>query len=456
MTDVHELLARTQRAIGGAEAPLEPAAHDHLLAGIRRRRRRRHVGEALGTTAVVVVVGTVAWFGLGRGTAPQPADTPAPTPSASAAPTVTPTPTPVVELVPAPDAAGLPPASVLPEGVLEAAAPGWVLTTQWPTYLSDQLEGTATAHVLDLVSPDGERYRVLDLPLDLRIDLARWTAGELEALVVVGPDGEGAAVAGPARLDLRTGELAALAGLPEFSRYLARTPDGADLWDGGDSRVLVHDGSDVVRVLGVVGDPVVDGTGTRVAGRDDDLRPVVVDVATGEVTAVPAGTECWPGAWRGADLLLSCMSDPDEYPVPERLVRWDADAGGDVVEVDVTGVDSLPPGGGAEVADGRVATMYSPYAECSDGWGLLDVDSGVLTPGPRDAEEDYFLLRASGQSVYVQAMTICRGDAWPTRLLRHDVVTGGTVELASAPDHGEVPDGGQRWMLGMSSWTVGD
>lgn len=456
MTDVHELLARTQRALGEAEAPLAPTAHDHLLAGVRRRRRRRHVGEALGATAVVVVLGTAAWLGLGRGATPQPADTPAPTPTASAPPTATadPTPTPAAELVPAPGAAGLPPASLLPEGTLEAATPGWVLTTQRPTYLAADFSDGVTAHVLDLVSPAGERYRVLDLPPELRIDVARWTAGEPEALVVVGTDGT--APPGPARLDLRTGELTPLAGLPEFATHLARTPDGTDLWADGDGRVVVHDGSGVVADLGVVEGPAVDRAGTRVAGRDGDRRPVVVDVATGEVTAVPAGTECWPGAWRGVDLLLSCMSDPEANPVPERVVRWDADAGGDVVEVDVTGVDSLPPVGGVEVGDGRVATMYSPYADCSEGWGLLDVDTGVLTPVPTAEGEDYFRFRAAGRSLYVQAMTICIGDAAPSRLLRYDVGTGESVELATLPAAGELPAGAQVWLTGMSSWVVGD
>src|SRR5690606_33935446 len=87
---------------------------------------------------------------------------------------------PTAALVRAPDVPGLPPAYVMPPGTLEAATPGWVLVTQMPHHGPETPTGPGegpAAHVLDLLSPAGERYRVLDLPVDTDVSLVRWVAG---------------------------------------------------------------------------------------------------------------------------------------------------------------------------------------------------------------------------------------------------------------------------------------
>src|SRR5690606_11425904 len=121
-----------------------------------------------------------------------------------------------------------------------------------------------------------------------------------------------------------------------------------------------------------------------------------------------------------------------------------------------TGVDGLPQGGTADLGDGRVATSYTRSFDCADGWGVLDPDSGALTPVPSGASETLFTLRAAEGSVYVEASVGCSGDAAPSRLLRHDVATGATVELAAPPPAADLPAGSGDWMVGTSSWVVGD
>lgn len=462
MTDVHDLLARTHDALGASGPTLDAAGHDALLSGIRRRRRRRHAGEALGVAAGVVVLAAGSWFGLQRDATPQPAESPTPTRTATATVSPTPVPTPTPDAAPAlaPDAPGLPTAVVLPPGTLEAATPGWVLTTVRPTYFAvdGDTDSAPTAHVLDLVSPAGERYRVLDLPQETSVEVARWVAGTGEALVtMVG----GAGPAGAARLDLRTGTLTPLDGLGDASSYLGRTADGLDLWAEPTGTVQVHDGRSVVRELPQVGAPVVDSVGARLAG-DGEAGTVVVDVATGSVTPVPppASSDCHAVTWSGSQLLLTCWENGGgDNSSPRRVLRFDAGPdglafAGDDTGIAVAGGAGLPTGPGVDLGGGRVAVTHSQSFDCPVGWGVLDLDASTLTPVPVADGSNWYTLRTGAGSVYVESSSGCSGDMRATRLDRVDPGTGAQVELAGVPPDTDMPAGGSWWMSTTTSWVV--
>lgn len=447
MTDVHDLLTRTHRALGEAEGPVDPARHDALLTGVRRRRRRRHAAEAAGVAALVVVLGTGGWFATQPDRAPQPAQSATPTPSTA------PTPNAAAVL----EAPGLPPAQPLPAGLLATTTPGWVLATVSPA--ADALGGTGGAgtfaQVVDLVSPEGERYRVADvgdLP-DLRV--VRWDAGDDHALVTAA--GRSGAMRG-GRLDLTTGELEWLPGLSTAEAHLGRTPAGEDLWDDPvNDRVLVHDGTAVVRTLSRPGRVLADPEGRWLAGQDArDL--VVVDTTTGELTPVTsfdADELCNPLAWRGTELVVSCVDISSGSPQVVATLRVDVtDPEAGTQPVDLPGlVPTAPPGlepGGSRgtLSDGRVAVAHSLGLECGHGWGVLDVDTGELTdvPVPRDEGAEVAVVRvdASGLIVLVSVVEHCSGDGGPVRVLRHDLATGTEIEVGAVPPTTNLPEGA-RW-----------
>lgn len=453
MTDVHDLLARTHDALGASGVTLDDARRDALLTGIRRRRRRRHTAEALGVCVLVLAVGTGGWFGLTRDRAPQPAQSP----TATADPTPTSAPTSVADATPAPDAPGLLPAVVMPAGTLESSTPGWVLTRQAPSYQTGDGEWSdePTANVVDAVAPDGTRYRVLDLPVDRYVDLVRWDAGTTTALVMTsGPEGRVAA-----RLDLLTGEVTPLPGLPSPLDHVGRTAAGDDVWsDEIDDRLVVHDGTAVVRELPFVRDALVDPTGTRVAGTRDG-RFVAVDVTTGQVTelAPPTDEMCSPVGWHGSDVVVSCLGFEASSPVVTSVFRVDADAPGTEGASLGLPVDRLPTGRGWTLADGRIAVGHSLQVECTRGWGLLDPVAGTLqdvpVPAP-DVPELSVRVQAAGDVVLVAVSRSCSGDATPLQVLRYDATTGAQVEIAAPPSDADVPAGGSSWATGTVSSVI--
>lgn len=464
MTDVHDLLAQTHRALGEAEAPLDDARRGVLLSGIRRRRRRRHAAEAVGVGALVVVLGTGGWLGLQRDGTPQPAQSTAPTPSASSAPTAAPTPDASVER--APDAPGLLPALVLPPGLLESTTPGWVLTTQRPSYFSGDpvTASEPTAHVLDLVSPSGERYRVLDLPIDGWVPIVRWEAGQTHALVTtISEEGENQA----ATVDLLTGVITPLDGAVGVSDHVGRTGDGLDLWSSYDNEVIAHDGQRVVRRLPAVSQAVLDRTGSLLAGTGpvpgadpgdgDPGSPIVVDVVTGSVTVVPtpADDTCQPFGWSGTEVLLTCWEITPDGPVATGALRYDT-ASRDraprdlVLDGDVDG----PLGRGWELPDGRVVVAGDPALECAESWGVVDPAAGTFTRGPAPAGRTAIWVEAVAGAAYVSSGGQCSGDGGPAELHRVDLDTGEMVELYGMPGTTGLPEGAS-WISATSSWVVG-
>lgn len=451
MTDVHELLARTHQALGDAGATLDHARHDALLSGIRRRRRRRHAAEVLGVSALVLALGAGGWLGLSRDGAPQPAQSTSPTPE----PTSAPTPDTDAAPQPAPDAPGLLPALVMPPGTLEASTPGWVLTVQQPRTLpvSGDGDSTVTAHAVDAVTPDGTRYRVVDLPLETSVDLVRWDAGTTQALVTTYAEYERSA----ARLDLLTGELTPLAGLAGVSELVGRTAAGQDVWVGG-SGLLVHDGDAVVRELPYVAGAVLDPSGTRVAGTADGVV-VTVDVATGGVTEVAPATDvdCQVLAWHGDELVVSCLGWQDSAPVTTEVFRIAAD--GSATEGESLGLpaDRLPARRALPLPDGRLVVQHTFDVECTRGWGLLDPEAGTLQDVPLEGVEDIPPGEASvvvsgvaGDVVLLAVGDACSGIGGPLRVFRHDLSTGTATQLAGPVADESLPDT-ERWLDATTS-----
>ncbi|MBF0688111.1 MAG: hypothetical protein IR158_10170 [Cellulomonas sp.] len=460
MTDVHDLLARTHDALGRAEAPLDAARHDDLLSGIRRRRRRRHAGEVLGVGAAVVVLGATGWLGLQRDRTVQPAD---PTPTATSEPTGGATP----DAASAPTATGLLPALVLPAGTLQAATPGWVLTTQAPTYWLADRTGVSgpTANVVDLVSPAGERYRVLDLPTDRPVSVVRWEAGSTQALVVTTDEER---VRHGATLDLLTGGITLVAGLAGVDTHVGRTAADEDLWASSTSSpLLVHDGTRAVRELPPLTLPVLDAAGSRVAGLGgvpgadagdgDPGSPVVVDVASGAVTVVPAPVDgtCEPFGWSGTEVLLSCWDLTAEGMVATGSWRYDAATPDVAPRPLVTDTDlGAATATGVGLPDGRLVVPGERLLECGAAWGVLDVDAGTFTRGT--FLEDRVVGRivgTDGSAAYVHSVIHCSGTPGPGELHRIDLATGEVVTLAPAPDGSGLPDG-SAWFGATTSAVV--
>lgn len=79
----------------------------------------------------------------------------------------------------------LPRAIPLTPEVLEGAGRGWVLATYSPTYFDPLADysPTATVEVVYLISPQGERFQVLELESETPYEILLWTPGETHAVV---------------------------------------------------------------------------------------------------------------------------------------------------------------------------------------------------------------------------------------------------------------------------------
>ena len=102
-----------------------------------------------------------------------------------------------------------------------------------PDWADDDGVTDVVAHTVVLASPEGDLYRVVDLPADLNVSLLRWDAGSTTAVVRVdGERGTSQAVAERAVLDLVSGavtptELGLEGGGSYGHYYLGQAADGA-------------------------------------------------------------------------------------------------------------------------------------------------------------------------------------------------------------------------------------
>lgn len=468
MTDVHDLLTGTQRALQAAEPPLDAAQRAALLAGTRRRRRRRHATQTLGVATVVLAIGAGAWLGTHRDAAPQPATSP----TATAAPEPTPSPSSPAPAPPAPvvvDRAGAPLLHELPPGVLESAGTGWVLAQYTPL---DQ--DPAAASLLALLDPQGVAYLVSDLPTS-DVLVVDWRPGAPTATVVMpAPDG-------PAGrrgvLDLRSGTATPdAAGLGDVSPdgFVGRRADGAELWwvragDGDVELWSLRDGQATpvgARVpSGRHRGAVLSPDGTRLAlvglsGRGDaaggyfaDSSPVV-DVRTGATTDVlldPDGGECLPEAWLDPTTVLArCvehapLADPD-VEAADVIRTWFTEATLDG-DVRVHGADAAAGGatGGATVVLGSLGGGDEPLHGATARLWHPGQGPGPVT-ATLDVPEVTLEARPAGPGRVVVATGTSPEDPYLLDLWSLDARTGEVVRIGP---HGEGPEPlhATRWVV---------
>lgn len=464
---MHENVAARERAIAG----IEPTAAA-LATTVRQVRRRRAVRRTLqvgGAGAAAVVLGAAALLGLRGHETPLPAHTPTPSVSGSptASPTPTPTPTtPALETVP-----GLPPTRALPPGLLERTTPGWVLTLYRSQPAGD--DGAPAVHTVVLVSPAGERYRVVDLPVDPPVHLLRWDAGSTTAVVTI-PSTDGSGYGGVPRveLDLATGTLTPTpVDLFEYGGgpfYEGLTADGAELWttatstDAATSELFrrTDDGA-LVSVGGIGIGMLLDPTRTRaVTDAYPDEGFAVLDVMEGGRTNLDFGVpekRCEVVSWVDASSLLALCAQR----TLEGVAFTYADAA--LYRVDVEGSatratevaqfaddDAMPDmWNGVGLGDGRAAFPMVGRGASTCPVGVMTWDGEALT-SLVDGPGTGWRVGALDDVVHVETGRC--DELAPTELTAHDLVSGTSVLLAPAPDPAaEVP----AWARGLADWVVG-
>ncbi|NKY38884.1 hypothetical protein HGA02_04870, partial [Cellulomonas septica] len=340
------------------------------------------------------------------------------TPTAGAGATPTPTPTPT-----ATSAAG---AGAITDDVVQASAPGWLLTTWW-------VEGAGRS--LALTGPDGTTYRT-DIGTDL-LTVTWWQAGDERALAhVEHPDGRFE----PVWLDLRDGSRTPV-GVSDDAQWVGATPTGTTLWQSTDGTLVALDDR---------GTPTTLGTAARMWAQD--LSPsathawngtgVTTIPPNGEVRAFlpPPGTSlrsCSPGGWFSDDAVVLHCTDAEHAT---STWAWDWDAGTTTRLYEELFL-SYPWVAGV-LADGRqvvtdsTESMSATWLVGDGGAVRLLPDHGFVTA-----------LHAGSDSVVLEV----RDDDWRTvSVVRYDAGTGRTVQLVSSED---APEGGRAT---LGSVVVGE
>ena len=469
-TELRNLLGQARDELGAPHQPLDDLGWSRVVRAVRRRRTQRHAVESVVGVAAAGAVAVAGWAGLTHQAPPPPAHTPSPTANTTPSPTSTPstTPTPTATTAPIPTSSpGLPPSLPLPAGVLEDASTGWVLAVHRPAWLpvdDSADERTVVANVVYLVAPTGERYRLLDLPLEPRTDVLHWRAGDTRALVAT-TQADGS-MPRPGMLDLRDGTLTPVS-TPESSWYAGTTASGSHLWvtDTGDeprTRLVETDDSGAQIDRGPSGDVVhLDPTGRRVAWlRPDTSGTTVLDLQTGErhdVLPMDRPWPCRPVSWVDAtQLLLTCADYSDGSDGMT----------GAVYRVDATRADATPslvasaarygglPSTGEPLGDGRVAAVMSRGSDCPAGVSVLAGTEHTALALPADFSHH---ISVEDGRIYVASFPGCSGDLVPTTLSVFGLDGQGVVELGPLPDPpANDPSGAERrWTDTLTSWAVG-
>ncbi|WP_315093018.1 hypothetical protein [uncultured Cellulomonas sp.] len=438
------------------DEPMDDLGLARIVRSVRRRRVQRHTMESVVGVAAAGVVGTAAWAGL-RYTAPAPADTP--TPSVSVTPT--PTPTPSVTATPTPTPTSTQPPVVQPvpptfgqvatqpatPALVAGATPGWVLAIEAPVYYVEGSDLFSTsAERLLLLSPAGDRYKLLDLRSgddDKVLGVLHWTAGDDRALVL-GADSE------PRWLDLSTGTLSAVPGTPANARWIGVASTGNLIWQTAMELVAV----------------TPDGAATTLAytlpQTEGELSPDrsyvyagggVVDLRTGakQFFQPPEGADgsCLAGGWLsstqvvvqcGSGLYASTFTPVWDPPTMPQATPVFADLGWTALS------DVLP------LADGR----HVVSAIDESGWGLWAVTgtsvTEVMAPLPDVGDLE---LTTSGNRVITRPAG--GGEAAQFPLTAHDATTGKSTVLMPMPDESGEPYGLAKvtWVDMLADWVVG-
>lgn len=482
MPDLGELLSSAEGRLARAAGPTDSTAcgvAPRTRALIRRRRATRHAFQSVAGVLVVGAVASGAWLGLRGPDTPPPATVPSatstPTPSSATSPTPSVSPTQAAVPAVLDELPGLPPTQPLPAGLLERTTPGWVLTVyRSEPYSAADEELVVVRHTVVLVSPAGERYRVVDLPPESSVQVVDWVAGRTTALVRVdAPDGEaGGAARGRAVLDLRSGAITpAGAGVGATDdTFLGRSADGAEIWtsSAGSSNDVHRVDEGGARRIGVVGQwPSVDPTGRWLVATAPGTASSagtftlvdLVGVGGGARGTGLAGRGCDVVGWLdGSDVLLVCSdSTTDELPSSEpahpALWRWDVVDGGTPEHLtDLRTGDPYPWVGGSWVRPGVLALGAGEVGTDGCGVGAYTWDgSFTLLQAPTGRSENIFLTRSQGGATYVESSPGCSGDVGPAEVTLHRADGTSTV-LAPVPP--TTPDV-KEWASGVVTWAVG-
>ena len=206
------------------------------LEGVHGRVRRAHTRMAAlrtGLAAVaLVIVGAGVVYGMSLRGAPPVADSPSS--SASASPSVSPSSSAVAwpgftgSLTTDPH---LPDAAVITPEVWASAGPGWALVSYREAWTKDGVDDRGP-QVIYLVSPQGDRYELVNVPGDT-VSVLAWAPGStLVPAAVTLPSGEQNYM----MLDLVTGGTYQAGGYAPYLWSLAfLDAEGAPVWSGNDA-----------------------------------------------------------------------------------------------------------------------------------------------------------------------------------------------------------------------------
>lgn len=474
MRELDEVLAE---AAQGREQSLDalrpaPGRLAATVAGVRRRRTRRHLIEAAVTVPLVAALVLGGWVlgGSRLGTLP-PVDGPIATAGLVAAPTVP----------------GLPDRFLMPDGLVQRTGPGWVLAT-YAAPDPDQPDQNLDAVLL--VSPDDVVFQVALLHHAVLVDPTRppgygaemtidsWVPGAVTAQVTVltySGDSPGNEATRTQTLDLRTGDLGAADTVVPDGALPLGTVGSTPMWASDDP-------STPTLVLGTPDGPV--DTGVLAFPQSllasPDARHVlassrVVDVATGAVLGQlpqgdgPNGYCATAGWWTAQSVLLEC-GDQDwvtgawvagtSSPSDLRLVSVPIDrldAAGTVVGD--AGSTLLNPYCGAWLRDGAVAVAgaakdasgtYAPAA-------LLVHADGSTTPlAPADARPDLtqVTVRAAGGRLVVARSSYSPASGIESGELTSYDGAGGSPHVLLALPQTDGASTDQTRSAGVTSWIL--
>lgn len=386
----------------------------------------------------------------------------------------------------------LPDALPLPDGLLADTERGWVLATYSPIYLPAEYtewNPVADVQVVYLVSPEGERYQVLELDHRRPMELLAWNAGDDHVIVrdersyqkssdAVDPE------EGWFSLDLSTGTVEPISlEIPEDVWPAGVTAAGLRLWvtfewqeeEGSTTTLYVTDldgalineielGGGVFFREDQTATGGVDPSGDRIAWTRDrgltlvGLRDGVTDTVAMEV---PEGRACVFSTWLDEDRVLVLCAVPDDT---WELSLEDRDTA--FYEVEISSGETIERMGSidgcqhflgflvGEVPFGQLE-CETPSGAPGDDTGAYTFDGISLDPVPELQAYAFFETSYGTQSVYFSRDEVMgdvlygrfggiSNDGGSATLIRWDSSNHEVTVLI--PGHGHFPIDG-TWIL---------
>lgn len=470
MSELHDMLH-------GFESGAAAEARDRVLDEVSQRRvratiaRKRHLRVAVTSVAAVaasVAIGTGAWAAIQYGDdAPIATTTPSPTASATPTPSTSPTPSPEPVLT-MPDFSGevavdthLPSALPITPEAWNAAGPGWVLATYqeqmyvWDDATQRSIE-TYGPQVAYLISPEGDRYQLTQLPDNVQYYIAAWDPRASVALVVVRNPDVPSSPASWNVLDLTSGELRAV-GAADVASASWTSSDMERMWGVGEW--------DMSNAIDVPNLP---------AGPANATPSADLDAARATAQSLVADGETCQGALaldNGASVIVCGTEDlngagPDSRSFSPRHYAF-VDASGEASLVAVSDGQQTDPYAQVETEfpltafhGGVLATTSSVsiYA-CTHGLSYVSPTGVAPLAGVEalKATDDsglnvFHAAGTTGASTYSVVTGGCSGNSMPDALVRDNVATGDYSVLIPFPSwwldalgSGELYAGDQPW-----------